>query len=292
MPEICEVILTAQFLSKYIGDEITKIKILRGRYTKKDIKGYDVIEFPLKIISIKTKGKFMWFELSHNEKKYYLLNTFGLTGKWFDEKLDFCNVKFHLKSDNDLYFDDVRNFGTLEFTNDVKNLNKKLDRLGDDLLQNPPNFEELKQRLEKINKTKKIAVVMMEQNKKNGIGSGLGNYLVPEILYRSGISPNRHIIDLSKKDIENLLHSMKYILKLCYITNTTDYVSHLSTFLKTHRNKVKSGKFPNYISDVKIENETFDFKVYRKKMDEFGNKIIGEEIIKGRTTYWCPNVQK
>jgi formamidopyrimidine-DNA glycosylase len=133
---------------------------------------------------------------------------------------------------------------------------------------------------------------MMEQNKKNGIGSGLGNYLVPEILYRAKISPHRHVGDLSKKDVENLLDSMKYIIKLCYVTNTTDYVSHLSKFLKTHRNKIKSGKFPNYISDIKIEDDKSDFKVYRKKIDEFGNKIIGEEIIKGRTTYWCPDVQK
>ena len=102
---------------------------MSGRYTKKQIKGYDDIKFPLKIQSIGTKGKFMWFTLAHNDDVYYMLNTFGLTGKWSFDKLNASHVKFVIESPTEkynLYFSDVRNFGTIEFT---KNINNTFDSL-------------------------------------------------------------------------------------------------------------------------------------------------------------------
>ncbi len=110
MPEVCEVCLTAQYLNWIVGHEITQINVIGGRYLKKDIKGIDKLKFPLKITGIDTKGKFMWFTLMHNDKTFYMLNTFGLTGKWSFDKFDrteishvtkiqvnrFCsNLEFH-----------------------------------------------------------------------------------------------------------------------------------------------------------------------------------------------------
>lgn len=302
MPELCEVCLTAQFLSSLIGSSITKIKVLNGRYLKKDIKGFDILKFPLKIDDVSSKGKFMWFTLSNGDNTYYMLTTFGLTGKWYFSPLstesddeETCNIKFITKKgtkEQNVCFSDMRNFGTIEFTDDVKVLNKKLNKLERDLLQNPPTLNEFKESFKALkNKKKKIVVVLMAQNVKEGIGSGLGNYLVPEILYRSKISPHRTIESLTDDDLKTLYRSIKYILKLCYLTNSTQYISHLKKFLKTHTNDVDSGKFPNYLESTNIGNNTFDFNVYRRKKDADGNEVIGEKIISGRTTYWVPSVQ-
>lgn len=291
MPEVCEVCLTSQYLESCVGDSITSIKIVHGRYLKTPIKGLNKLTFPLKIINIDTKGKFMWMTLMHNNNTYYMLNTFGLTGKWFLEELNSTRVKFRLKSDKEkynLYFDDARNFGTIEFTDDIEILNKKLNKLAPDLLKTDYTEKNIEDRLDAMKTSKRTIVdILMSQDEGKGIGSGLGNYLTPEILYRAKISPYRTVSSLSSADIARLTKAIKHTLRLCYITNTTHYIEHLKKFLEKHNTK----KFPNYRSDVDIGNEVFEFKVYGKKFDAKGNEILRDEIIKGRNMYWCPDVQ-
>lgn len=297
MPEICEVCLTSQYLSKIIGMFITKITALHGRYVKNDIKGLKNIEFPLKIINIETKGKFLWMTLQNPKKEQiYMMNTFGLTGAWSFEKFKVNNIKIGIKTKNEklnLYFSDIRNFGTIQFTDDYKIVKSKLDKLAPDILQNDMSEKEFIciVKSPKI-QNKKIVIVLMSQEKRNGIISGLGNYLVPEILYYAKLSPHRLISSLSANDIKNLYNSVRYMLRLCYMYNDTKYIEHLSEFLSEHTNNIKNKIFPNYLNDVKISRKTLQFNVYRKKQDLLGNEIIGEEIIKNRTTYWCPSVQK
>lgn len=295
MPEVCEVCLTAQYLSSTIGDKITKIKVMSGRYTKHPIKGLDLLEFPLKIKSIDTKGKFMWFTLKHKKNIYYMLTTFGLTGKWSFDELDASHIKFTVESATStyhMYFCDVRNFGTIEFTDNQKILQKKLDKLAIDLLQISLSDKEFQEKINSLkNKKQKIVVTLMSQDVKTGIGSGLGNYLVPEILYRAKISPHRTIKSLSTKDMIALNNAIKLELRLCYLSNTTEYISHLEKFLKTHYADIIDKKFPNYHSETKIGKELFYFNVYRRKFDNYNNPVIGEKIIPGRTTYWVPDVQ-
>lgn len=296
MPEVCEVLLTAQYLNSIIGDSVTKINIMSGRYTKKDIKGIDDLVFPLKITEINTKGKFMWFTLTHNNKTYYMLNTYGLTGRWSFEEIDFSRIEFKMKSSTKTYsifFSDMRNFGTVEFTNDEDILNKKLKKLGLDLLQTDFTDEMFLTWMKNLkNKKRDIDTVLMSQEATKGIGSGLGNYLVPEILYRAKISPHRLVNTLSEQEIITLSKTIKHVLKLCYMSNQTEYISHLSKFLEKHKKYVDDGKFPDYHATTKIGKEKFQFKVYRKKFDDDKNKVVGDVIIKGRTTYWVPDVQK
>jgi formamidopyrimidine-DNA glycosylase len=128
----------------------------------------------------------------------------------------------------------------------------------------------------------------MEQKKNAGLGSGIGNYLVAEILYDSKISPYMKMIDLfnNKNSIKRLEKSIKYIIKLAFITNKTKYFSMC----------IKKKNLPNYHPDIIIsKNDKFKFKVYRLKIDPFKNPVIGSKIVgygnKKRTTYWAPNVQ-
>lgn len=295
MPEICEVCLTSQYLSLIIGHDITKIKILGGRYAKKPIKGLTSLKFPLRISSIHTKGKFMWFVLNHNNETYYMLNTFGLTGKWSYDNIEYSRIKFTIHRDTkkyNLYFSDVRNFGAIEFTTNINVLEQKLIKLAPDFLQSPFTDKEFMDTVASLkNKNKKIVSVLMSQNTRDGIGSGLGNYLVPEILYRAGISPHRPINSLSTTDLININKSIKYHLRLCYMRNTTEYISHMKAFLLMHSDGIKNGKYPDFLDKIKIGKDKLTFKVYRKTVDENGNPVIGESIIPGRTTYWVPNIQ-
>lgn len=296
MPEVCEVCLTSQYLSSMIGDNITKIDVVSGRYTKVDIKGLSEIDYPLKVIEIDTKGKFLWITLQHKNQVYYLMNTFGLTGRWSFDEIEHTRVELSVKSATSkyqVYFSDVRNFGTIEITKDKSKLDKKLQKLGEDLLKTEYTPDDIQARISKLrNKKKRIIEVMMSQDASTGIGSGLGNYLVPEILYRAKLSPHRTIASLTKNDIVKLTDAIKTTLRVCYLYNKTEYVGHLQKFLVKHAKLVSTGKYPDYLKSQKIGKEKFEFKVYQQKTDDLGNEVIGEKIITGRTAYWCPNVQK
>lgn len=306
MPEVCEVRLSAIYLNKKLkNNNITSIKVIKGRYLKKDLPGLKstIKLLPLKVKKVRSKGKFIWFEFKDkNNNTLYLFSTLGLEGRWSFKKINNSNVQFKIKNKlgkiKTLYYADSRNFGTLKFINSKAELDKKLFSLGPDFLQTNFNNRDFKKRIKnylttKAKHDKKIVTVLMEQGAKTGIGSGLGNYLVPEILFRAKISPHTKMGDLFKntQKINKLAHMIKYVVKLCYLTNKTKYVDHFIKFIEKHYDRIKLGLAENYHNDIDIKKNKFCYLVYRQKKDPKGNDIVGEKIIKGRTTYWSPNIQ-
>lgn len=306
MPEVVEITLTASFLNDQLaGKKINSVEVLGGRYSRHPLPGLSVLKaaLPLKVVKVDSKGKFMWFELKDDKNKsYYILNTFGLEGMWDFEDAKHNNVAFKISDGKTLYFNDSRNFGTIEATAQKKKLQTKLNKLGPDLLKqeftNDEFYDRIKEylfndsgTLNKARSTKKIVQVLMDQT--TPIGSGLGNYLAPEALYRAKISPHKTIYDVYK-DItlsDALAEAIRYVTKISFETADIGYLGHLtdemSNFVKQlRRNKNK------YHKSTDLGDDKFKFNVYRQKVDSHGNKIKGEkDIIKGRTTYWSPTVQ-
>lgn len=276
MPEVCEVALTAQILHQKLRKNIiSDVEILGGRYSKKTFEGYEemIQSLPLKIRKIDSVGKFLWFEFYG---KKYLMNTFGLTGMWGFSKIENAALKIKTNK-HDIWFSDVRRFGTIQFTSDVKKIKDKILSLQPDLLKTD-DFD-----LSLVKKSKqKIIKILMDQKK---IGSGIGNYLAAEILYRAKISPHRIGNSLSDEDLERLKYYIKYVIKLCYLDNHTGYMVNL----KDHLNNVER---LDYHSDIILKESTFKFRVYGKKLDPKGNEVIADKIIANRSTYWVPAVQK
>ena len=174
----------------------------------------------------------------------------------------------------------MRNFGTFKFSTDREALNKKISQLRPDFLKDDFDLDEI--RGYKI----PIVKILMDQKK---VGSGLGNYLVAEILYRAGISPHRLGSKLSLADIKNLTYWIKYIVKLSYVDNHIGYMVNLDE----EANRIKR---KDYHPDIKLKERTFKFMVYRKKLDPYGNKVRVDKIVgaggRMRGTYWVPAIQK
>lgn len=288
MPEIAEVALTAEILEKYFKNKtLLAFDFISGRYTKKSPEGYDdfMEALPLKVKKINSRGKFLWFELYNpkekTEKSWYIWNTFGLTGLWSLYEPEHARAMLAFKNEEVAFFSDTRNFGTLKFSTDKKALKKKLESLSPDFLKDD-DFD-----LYKINKYKiPIVKILMDQKK---IGSGIGNYLVAEILYRAKLSPHRKGNSLTSDEIDNLEYWIKYVIKLSYVDNHIGYMVNLEE-------EAQKLKRTNYHPDIKLKEKTFEFLIYHKKEDPFGNKIKAEKIIGSgknkRTTYWVPAVQK
>lgn len=288
MPEIAEIALTSEILKEHFKNKtLLDFVFVSGRYTKHEPSGFrEFIEaLPLKIKDINSRGKFMWFELynpkNKNEDHWYIWNTFGLTGMWslFEPKHERAILSF--KDDEIAYFSDMRNFGTFKFSNDQDALDKKIEELSPDFLKDE-DFD-----LHRIQKYKiPIVKILMDQKK---IGSGIGNYLAAEILYRAKISPHRKGNTLTDEEIETLEYWIKYVIKLSYVDNRIGYMVNL----EDESQKIKRKK---YHPDIKLKEKTFKFLVYQKKEDPYGHKVKRDKIVgtgkNMRTTFWVPVVQK
>ena len=307
MPEGVEVCLISLFLNNKLKNKsITDIEILGGRYSRHSLKGFENFKhnLPVVVSKVNSKGKFLWFETEGAVDSYYILNTFGLEGGWGLKPTKHSSIRIEIDGKFNIYFSDSRNFGTMEITDSIQPLQNKLNSLGDDLLKTEFSDDTFFKRIVSFTKTSRreklpIVKVLLEQKKTSGLGSGIGNYLVAEILYHSKISPHTTLGKLSSNKLlaSKLSQSIKYIMKLSYMTSDIGYMAKMEpqifNFIKDLRKTIKKNpnhKY-NFHKNVDLKDDIFKFNVYRQKTDPCGYKIKGERIIKTRTTYWVEELQ-
>lgn len=301
MPECPEVTILSHYLKdELIGKTMKSLEVISGKYLNSKITGASMLDGQTlyKIINVDSKGKVLYITLKHLNDVIYFVSHLGMAGEWSFEESDMDRVRLHLNDDKTLSYVDPRNFGNIEVLL-PNEFTKRIGKLAPDVLKidfTDYDFYEIFQKY--LKKSKKrynqcVFKVLTKQNLSDGIFSGLGNYLIPEILYDAKISPYRTMQSLTKEDILVLGHSIKYITKLSYYNNTTGYMTNFGNYSKIHKDGIDSKIYPNYHTDIKIKKtETFKFKVYRKNTDPFGNQVIKDkELNKGRTVYWVKEVQ-
>ena len=273
MPEGPEVKTTTDFLKKFVGKQISGFTILSGRYLKKEegIPNTDsTVVLPAILESVNCKGKFIYFTFSYDKgnKNYYLFSTLGMTGMWTTEKTKHSRLAILIDNKMSLYYNDMRNFGTLKFINDKIFLDKKLKSLGPDVLNDEVTWDLIKAAcLNKPNKT--IAECLMNQS----VISGIGNYLKSEILYKSKISPHRVCKDIEDEEWIALGSNALLISRLSYSLGGAT----IKDYRKADGTKGSFGR---------------RFAVYNCKFDPSNNIIIKETTKDKRSTCWVPKSQK
>jgi len=299
MPEVIEIRKYAEFIKNKLKNQfITDIKILNGRYKKhKPFENYKKITdmLPLKLLDVKTKGKFLYFIF---DKNFYLFSTLGLSGGWcylsnknnkynFSEIMDefekyeydtsnyiknalnHLNVEF-VTEKGSLYYYDVLSFGTIKVIDNIEDLNKKLNKIGPDIMD--IDFELFISQITKTkNLQKKIGIVLMDQK----TISGIGNYLRADVLYLSKINPFRKVKTLTN-------------LELKYIFNN-------SKLLTWGQYDLKMCKKLGFLNDKLPADYDRLFFVYMEDTDIHNYKIIKKELYEGsqkRFIYYVPQIQK
>ena len=297
MPEIIEVKKYCDFIKKYIkNEEITRIKILKGRYKKhQKFKGYNIIQqaLPLRLLEINSKGKFIYMIF---ENDIILFCTLGLSGGWvyqplnekfiFPNMVEFLNMKdiknYHNKSldhlniefttnKGSLYFFDTLSFGTINIVNNKIKLDKKLSNIGPDIMDINTNIDIFASRIKK-NSNKIIGLLLLNQK----IISGIGNYLRADVLWMSKISPFRLVESLSNKEIKSIYDSIRALTWGKYNYNKAIKLNIIKDNIK----------LPDFYKR--------DFFVYYEESDIYGNIVKKEELYEGsqkRFIYWCPDYQ-
>jgi endonuclease VIII len=309
MPEGPEITITEQYLKTKIRKKLVEsVEVLSGRYTHQNLKGLKLMNnAPLIVEELGSKGKLLWIRFTDvSGKTIFMLNTFGMTGRWSFNNNPSARLKLTIKSNTvqgkvyTLYYIDSRNFGTIEFTDDDSILNNKLDKLAPDVLKTDMTDNDLVNMIKRLidkstgttirskKKNLNLVKVLMDQEL---LVSGIGNYLTAEILYDAKLNPHRDLKDLSDIEIKHLAHSIRRITKYAYYDNNSGYMEYFKIFMKTHSTRIDNGAFPNYHPDI-TSVKGFQFKVYQKPTDSSGHNVIRDEIIKGRTTHWVKEVQK
>lgn len=294
MPEVVEVHLTSLYLQMKLKNKyLTNINITGGRYKANTIPGLNNLSknFPIKIKSVSSYGKLMYFNL---DNKFFILSTFGLTGMWGFDKMTHSDVEFEIEDVGTLYYTDQMHYGTLSIIDDKSVLDKKIKKLSPDFLTTNFSCVDFFKRIQNYSKQSEyIVVTLMKQQ--GGLGSGIGNYLVAEILFNAKISPYTKISDFDKKLSDTLCMSIKKVIKIAYLKSDVGYFSHISddvyNFIVKFRKKLEENpdsKY-NYHKSIDIGKNKFKFNVY---MQSKNNSDVKKSIIvKGRTTYWNPKVQ-
>jgi formamidopyrimidine-DNA glycosylase len=224
---------------------------------------------------------------------------FGLTGDFtfFREKAS--RIKIIFKRNNkiyNLYYNDKTNYGNIKYTDDINTLYKKIDSIEDDLICSDYDDYTIDRRIKILieNKKmgeKKIVEIMMSQEKNKSIGSGIGNYLVAEILYDAKISPYKKLNQLTDLNIKNITTSIKKIMRNTCYKNINDYIDKYKHFIKDRTILLKDGKIHEYLKEIPLYETDFECLIYKKLKDKYQNDIISDNIIENRKTYWCKEIQ-
>ena len=268
MPEGPEVKRTAEGLARALTNKTIKnVEILSGRYLKEDPTGIEEFRasLPIKVIGAGCHGKFI-FALCSNES--YIWSTLGMTGYWNSEGGKYARIRLDLSDGSKVFFNDMRNFGTMKFVKGKHEMVKKLKSLGPDMLAEDVSTHKFKTALQ----TKpewSIAKALMKQT----LVCGVGNYIKADSLWLAKISPKRKIKDITDAEFADLNEAIKRVMRVSYESGGATIQSYQSF-------------------DDKPGSYTNKMVVYGQEKDPEGNTVIKEKTDDGRTTHWVPEVQK
>ncbi len=286
MPEIPEVShITDQLfnMSQSSSFNLKKISILGGRYKRHDEpEGWDIMKdnLPLKWKSVHCKGKFIFFTFHTNYgDRIYMGNTLAMTGCWSKRQQKHSHVLFEFVTDcgrkEQLYFNDIRCFGSISFYFSKDALMEKLNTIGKPWLttfdgQSRHINVSLNDFFVKLDEkpSQNICKFLMDQSKL----SGIGNYLLSEVLYDSGICPWFDIKNINRVQKKKLYESISKIILDSY---NLDGVS-----LKDYNDLYEEpGEYQNCL------------KVYQCELDPDGRKVTKQVGPHGRSIHWVPECQ-
>jgi formamidopyrimidine-DNA glycosylase len=201
MPELPEVETVRRGLSSnVVGKKIKDIEVLHERATSKNSIAPLNSLTGAKVLAVKRRGKFMWFELNRPE---VLVAHLGMSGQFLiqpkqtqDEK--HLRVRFAMK-DGELRFIDQRTFGWLS----VESLQDGVPTSANHIALDPfdPKFD-LASTVDQFKlKRTQVKKAILDQE----LISGVGNIYADESLWRAKIHPETRIEKLTRAKIELLL---------------------------------------------------------------------------------------
>lgn len=279
MPENPEIQIYTDQLDFLLQNRILNKLVFKETFIKKCPKELDKFNslLPLKIDSVKCKGKLIWFNFGN----ITLFSKPQMTGKYtLNPNYSHIHVEFHLEKINTnnplfidkIFYSDVRRFGNFEITFNQNDKNEKISSIANgfigeyklslnEFLENSKNVQENK----RLKKDRNLIDIFRDSQ--SLVCSGIGNYLVSEILYKCELNPMMSFNKLSTEQLKLIYKNAKSIIKKSYqyggvslqdYSDVFDNIGEFSDYLEVYG---KCGKLTSK-----------DEKVFKKEIGNGTNK--------------------
>lgn len=229
------------------------------------------------VVDVHRKGKYWWIEF---DRKPWLFGHLGMAG-WIREigkdsirlrehgnapfedaegNVRFLKMRLTTEDGRSVVMSDGRRLARLWLAESPQH-SKNVVALGPDVLAEPWSVKDLHKIL--VKRQAPIKALLLDQS----LFCGVGNWIADEVLYQSGIRPDRAASTLSEKEIGLMLKVLGEIVLLA-VDAGADSAKYPPAWLFHHRWGGAKGK------------------------DEIEGHPIRREQIGGRTTAWVPDKQK
>lgn len=261
--------------SDELAEVLEKKKVKQVNFAFENLKKFESTLQNTRIKAVEAKGKAMLIHLSNG---YTIYSHNQLYGRWI-----IVPYKQYPQSKRQLRLQiHINGYSALLYSaSDIEVLTAKqlesqpyLKKLGLELLSEEVEKKDVYARLKEKKYSRRCLMNLLQDQK---FISGLGNYLVCEILHVSSIHPQSRLCDLNEKQVKllasNILKLIRQSYKTAGITNTLSRVKKLA----------KQG----------VEFEDYRFHVYRRAGQSCyacDDKIIKDNFC-GRMGYMCPSCQ-
>jgi len=276
MPELPEVETVVKGLRPIVEDKkITDVEIrvedLIG-YPEDNIDKFKEELIGSSICAVDRRGKYIIFELDIDKNMIIHLR---MTGKLLVSEVEkyrdkHTHVIFSLDDGQEIRFNNVRKFGRIYLIDpDHPEQAGGFAELGPEPLSEDLSLEKFKQLFE--NRRGIIKSLLMNQK----FIAGIGNIYADEILFLSGIRPDRTADTLTDMEKEKIYFNMRDILTKGILYGGTTFSDYVNAF-------GQEGSFQ------------VELRVYQKEGEECFKcgAPIERTKIGGRSTYYCPKCQK
>ena len=288
MPELPEVETIRNGLRRFVlNKEILELKIFDKKLAPfllgyKKLENDNLLEIDrigkLLIFKFKKSSLFLLIHLKMTGQLVYLpknseklmVGGHSESGQGVIEKKDFKHLRFQINFLNGdvLFLNDIRRFAYVKLVNSEE-LNQIKNRFGLEPLEKIKYSDFL--RLLERRANKNVKAFLLDQS----LVSGIGNIYADEILFASGVLPQRKVFSLKETEKKLIFSNISRILKLAV--------------------KKRGTTFSNYID---AEGQTGGFikllKVYGRdgqKCRKCHNLILKDKVA-GRGTHYCSECQK
>ena len=287
MPELPEVEVVKQSLDKKIKEKKVKKVIVRNRNLRKKVPlNFESCFINQKILNVGRFSKYLILDLSNKKKCLIHLGMSGtihlveknkkntITNTSFYNSPNLPDKHNHIEiffENFKIIYNDPRRFGFFEILENEKELEKRFSYLGPEPFSSKLNLAYIYSKLK--GKKKNIKNFLIDQT----FISGIGNIYASEILFLSGIKPDKKAKYLKKDDYKKILINSKKVLHHA--------IRKGGSSIKDFKNL--SGKQGGFQSR---------FKVYQreglkcKKIKCSGR--IKKNNITNRSTFFCDSCQK
>lgn len=256
---------------RILRKRIKSVNVLYERMIESDINEFKKNLIGKEFKDIDRRGKWLLFDLGD----YYLCSHLRMEGKYFiknnkDKIEKHEHVIIEFEDGEQLRYHDTRKFGRMNLVKkeDLESV-EGVHKQGIEPIDNKLSKEYLYDNFHK--RKLPMKTLLLDQT----IISGLGNIYADEVLFASGIYPEKLGTEISIKECQKIVDSSKAIIEQaikCGGTTIRSYTSSLGV----------TGRFQQNLMVHKREGEKC------KKC----NSIIKRIKVGGRSTYYCPECQK